>query len=413
MKIAMKAIGAERWIAGVYYISNLVKALKSLPANETPDLLLVRTLESEVGLYGEIEGLVDIYPRREFSAQAVKLSGLRKMARQLMDRHAVLFSMARWMLSHVNSRRYMALLETMKGEGVDLLFPCQVSMGSQAPVSWLPWVWDLQHKHYPDLFSRSERRRRDRTFSDIARDASLVVVSSHDAKNDVSHYYPECASRLRVLQFHTYPEASWYTGDAALVCRKYSLPDRFLMLPNQFFAHKNHRTAFEAIRILSSRLGDASLVCTGNTRDWRRPGYFAELQSFIRDHGLAGRIRILGLIPRDDQMQIMSRALAVLQPSLFEGWSTVVEDARAMGRPLYVSDIPVHREQAHPLARYFDPQSSEMLADILERDWAELLAAATHDSIANTRSDQMNLIAEYGRAFLGIANELLQLKTRP
>jgi hypothetical protein len=31
---------------------------------------------------------------------------------------------------------------------------------------------------------------------------------------------------------------------------------------------------------------------------------------------------------------------------LFEGWSTVIEDARGFGRPLIVSDIPVDREQA-------------------------------------------------------------------
>jgi hypothetical protein len=57
---------------------------------------------------------------------------------------------------------------------------------------------------------------------------------------------------------------------------------------------------------------------------------------------------------------------AVLQPSLFEGWSTVVEDVKAMGRPLFLSDIPVHLEQA-PSATFFKAGSPEDLASTLEQ----------------------------------------------
>jgi len=53
----------------------------------------------------------------------------------------------------------------------------------------------------------------------------------------------------------------------------------------------------------------------------------------------------------------------VIQPSLFEGWSTVIEDARALGRPVIASDIPVHREQLGDTARYFIPRDPASLAE--------------------------------------------------
>jgi glycosyltransferase involved in cell wall biosynthesis len=61
----------------------------------------------------------------------------------------------------------------------------------------------------------------------------------------------------------------------------------------------------------------------------------------------------------------MRRACAVIQPSLFEGWSTVIEDARMLGRPLIVSDIPVHREQIETSGTFFEPTNPLSLAHAL------------------------------------------------
>jgi len=41
----------------------------------------------------------------------------------------------------------------------------------------------------------------------------------------------------------------------------------------------------------------------------------------------------------------MKKSIAIIQPSLFEGWSTVVEDAKSLGKNIIVSDINVHIEQ--------------------------------------------------------------------
>ena len=55
----------------------------------------------------------------------------------------------------------------------------------------------------------------------------------------------------------------------------------------------------------------------------------------------------------------MRKAMAVIQPSLFEGWSTVVEDARALGKPMILSDFPVQIEQDPPSSDYFERNNPE------------------------------------------------------
>jgi len=56
----------------------------------------------------------------------------------------------------------------------------------------------------------------------------------------------------------------------------------------------------------------------------------------------------------------------VIQPSLFEGWSSVVEDAKAMNQNLIVSSLKVHQEQLGQLAYYFNPNDeNELMQQIL------------------------------------------------
>ena len=61
----------------------------------------------------------------------------------------------------------------------------------------------------------------------------------------------------------------------------------------------------------------------------------------------------------------MIGANALLNPSRFEGWSTTVEEAKAVGTPMLLSDIAVHREQA-PQARFFAPDDALSLANEIE-----------------------------------------------
>ena len=59
----------------------------------------------------------------------------------------------------------------------------------------------------------------------------------------------------------------------------------------------------------------------------------------------------------------MRRSLAVIQPSLFEGWSSVVEESRMLGKTIILSDLAVHYEQAPDFAVYFDRNNAKDLAE--------------------------------------------------
>jgi glycosyltransferase involved in cell wall biosynthesis len=121
--------------------------------------------------------------------------------------------------------------------------------------------------------------------------------------------------------------------------------------------------------------------------------------------GVIDRFRILGHIPRMDQLQLMRASIAVIQPSRFEGWSTVVEDARALGKPILLSDFPVHREQDPNGARFFPLQDAGALAQAIS-EAADLPAGPDPENEAAARRDTAVRVAAFGRGFLAIARRV-------
>ena len=58
----------------------------------------------------------------------------------------------------------------------------------------------------------------------------------------------------------------------------------------------------------------------------------------------------------------MRKSIAVIQPSLFEGWSTIVEECRSIGKKIILSDLNVHKEQNFSESIFFKRNSYEDLS---------------------------------------------------
>ena len=154
--------------------------------------------------------------------------------------------------------------------------------------------------------------------------------------------------------------------DIATLREKYRLPDRYFLVSNQFHPHKNHRVLLQALARLKEKGVDTHLAITGKLPGADDSAYMAELHRIIEAHQLEEHISILGVISRADQLQLMRHSQAVLQPSLFEGWSTVIEDARSLQVPVVASNLAVNMEQLGEDGVYFDPHRPDALAAILE-----------------------------------------------
>jgi glycosyltransferase involved in cell wall biosynthesis len=405
MNIGLLACGGEGWVGGIHYLLNLIRALRSLPAAQRPNLALVLPPGVERRHFSEVEGQIEFLECAAAPQLVARAQGLSPGLKRFLSRSLLSFKLGRRAKRWLELRVYRDIGLFLKRRDLDLLFPCLDTMGAEFPVPWAAWAWDFQHRYLPDFFAREQVRERDEIFARMGAEAPLVVTSSDTARADFRRFYPGHRAQLRVLRFHTAPLPEWYAPDARETCERYGVPERFFLVANQFWAHKNHEAVFEALRLLKARGIRPHVVCTGHTQDTRRPEHFGRLTEFLRRENLAAQVQVLGLIPRLDQIQLMRCALAVIQPSLFEGWSSVVEDARALGRPLFLSDLTVHREQDPPEAVFFAPRQADELAQVLSERHDRLPAGPDDEGERQTLASHRKLLLEYAREFLDIARE--------
>ena len=336
MRIGIPLVGGKFWHGGVTYVEALVKSLRGLHGDQQPLVYLIvdRTtaanLPAHLYFAAMIDGVIAIGDVPAMSDDSGVPATRVPRHRELVDY-------------------------------VDFIFPVNTDiMPGFCHASWIP---DFQHRHLRQLFSAEDFDRRESAIRDVLEFAQLIVVTSDAVKKDLMNLYDDSGERVRVLPFHVGIDEAWLEADPEATRSAYGLPDNFIICCNQFWQHKNHEVLFRALARTRNRI---NLVCTGATEDYRNRDWFARLTALIEELGIQSRVFLLGFIPRFDQIQLMRYAIAVVQPSLFEGWSSILEEARALGKPVLASNLAVHEERAVPGARYFSPHDADELVMLLD-----------------------------------------------
>ncbi len=261
------------------------------------------------------------------------------------------------------------LVKFLVSNEVDFIFPTSYIFDKDFPIKWIGYIYDFQHKYYPEFFTKEEIERRNKYFSKMVESASKIIVNSKDTKRDINKFIPKGKANIYSLPFSPVPIKEWLLDeiDFDFISKKYSLPKTYFLVSNQFWIHKNHRTLFEAIKKLKQNNIDIKIICTGLTKDGRFPNYFEELESYIETNDLNNNIKILGLIPKREQIEIMKKGKALIQPTLFEGGpgGGSVYDAVSLGIPCIVSDIPINKEIEEENIFYFKAGDSNDLSNKL------------------------------------------------
>ena len=389
LRICLIMRGGSGWVGGTEYIKNIILALASLPTEvrSTFELCLICSQSLDSRFYSQVHPHLNKIYYQEVELQPFTLQNrIRwKIARTLLKRDNLRFE------------------PFFRKQSFDFVYPYFTRSAGHKLYRSGAWIADFQHKHLPQFFTKEEIKKRDESLTLIARHASIVVLSSKTAESDFQQFFPEAVHKTKVLSFKTSPDHKWYELNPQQTQHEYSLPDRFFLVSNQFWQHKNHLVLFKALKLLGEMSICPIVVCTGHIYDYRQPDYSDTILQTIHKFGIAQQIYLLGLIPRLDQIQLMRRSLAVVQPSLFEGWSTVIEDARTLGKKMIISDIFVHLEQNPPNSLFFERNSPESLAFLLADWWEHLSPGPALEQEAVSRTNSNSEVQAFGYRFLEIA----------
>ena len=285
-----------------------------------------------------------------------------------------------------------------KNIDIDLVSNTQSTEYSPA-IAWIP---DFQHIHLPEMFSEEEINYRSANFRKLAEKSLLVILSSEDALNDFKKFIPEFAHKGRVLNFVAIPDENIYKLTDEITqktIKKFDLSEKYFYVPNQFWIHKNHKVVLEAISILKVEGININVVFTGNTSDYRHANYFNDLMEFVKEKGIENNIKLLGLVDLNEVFCLMRNCISIINPSLFEGWSSTVEESKSLGKNIILSNINVHKEQNPPRGVYFNPYNANELADILKDKWLKGKSGPDFDLEELAQSQLEKRIIEFGKTY--------------
>jgi glycosyltransferase involved in cell wall biosynthesis len=336
----------ENWIGGTYYYQNLIQSLNLLPDNIKPELVILSSGKSSFDSIKEFH-----YPFISYRDLNNTLSFFEKYKNKVLKR---LF------LQRVIAKKKINF-------GIDVLFhPSEVQIPNSIE-KHLYWIPDFQEVYLPHLFSQEYLNFRKKSQQELLFTDKHVLFSSLDARNDFKKLYPTAKSKCYVVNFSVF-HPDYSTVSIKQLKSNYQLKDvPYFFSPNQFWKHKNHIVVLKAIQKLKETNNfNFQVLFSGKEYDARNPTYFQEIKQFVSENNLQDNIKFLGFIDRSEQLCFMKNSLAVIQPSLFEGWSSVVEDAKAMNQNLIVSSLNVHKEQLGDKGYYFDPNDeNELIKQIL------------------------------------------------
>jgi len=335
----------EAWIGGTYYIINLIHALDRLPDLEKPEILVFSNPKDYALLQGSVR-----YPYMDF---------------ERMDENPA--SPALRLMNRISGRILGRKVFRRQFRGVvDAVFPYQKSNYlEEIPVGKrIYWIPDFQDKHLPHFFTEKGLRAKQERCRWIATNAEKLLLSSESVYKDWKMFYPDHHCQVKVVHFAcTHPP--YASLDIGALRAKFDLPETYFFSPNQFWAHKNQMLAIRAVELLREQGHSIVLAFSGKENDNRNPGYVEGLKAYVADRQLHSEVRFLGFLDRREQLQLMQHARAIIQPSRFEGWSTVIEDAMAMNQPVLASDLDVNREQLGTTGRYFGTDDAGALAGLM------------------------------------------------
>jgi hypothetical protein len=345
-RIGLILSGDYNWVGGLYYILNIIKALNLMDSEHQPKVVVLFNNNIPQDIINEVH--FDFVSLVNINKECILIRAISKISR-IIFKYNLFF--------HYLCVKYkLGYIYPLTEYNKDLSFL------NNKIFYWIP---DFQHKFYSSFFTEDEIKKRDYIHNQIASKAKNIVLSSNDAYNHFKIFNTSSKANVHVLPFVSIINFKEIVPFEEIKI-KYNIDTSYFIVSNQFWGHKNHMVIFNALFYLKNVLKQKVLIVfTGKIKDKSNFNYINRILSFIEENELQTYVKILGFVDRNEQLSLLKNSIAVIQPSKFEGWSTVVEDAKALNKHVILSDIDIHREQISKNCTFFKVDDYIKLAEII------------------------------------------------
>ncbi|HET6558844.1 MAG TPA: glycosyltransferase family 1 protein [Prolixibacteraceae bacterium] len=221
-------------------------------------------------------------------------------------------------------------------------------------------IHDLIYVRYPGYFRKTDQIIYDYKFRHACEVATKIHAISQQTKLDLIAFFHVPENKIEVIYqavnpmfFHVVPEAK-----KLAVLKKYRLPEKFLLSVGTIEQRKNLVTLLEAMLVSNIKL---PLVVVGKPTDYKK-----KVQQMISQHPGKLKVHFLSGVINKELQAIYQSAIALVYPSIFEGFGLPVAEAQASGCPVITSNVSSLPEAGGNAALYCDPEKPEEIGRAIE-----------------------------------------------
>lgn len=230
---------------------------------------------------------------------------------------------------------------------------------------------DLIFERHPHQYSLIDRINYRAQFKNACRDSNRIIAISEQTKNDLIDFYKVPSDKIEVCYQSCNGIFRKVATDEQIgeVRQKYSLPEKYFLCVGSIIERKNLLIICKALLLLRSELSIPLLVI-GNGKKYK-----AEIKKFVRVNDLENEVIFMSdnkaannsasFKNSDDFPAIYQQAVALVYPSIFEGFGIPILEALCSGLPVISSNASCLPEAGGDSALYFHPSDEKELAKLM------------------------------------------------
>jgi glycosyltransferase involved in cell wall biosynthesis len=239
----------------------------------------------------------------------------------------------------------------------------------------------------------------------LLKKSKLIVTVSENTKKDIVSFFNYPAEKIHVVHNGYDPVAYHaHVQNNHQILNTYRVSD-YLLAIGPTYPHKNFELLIEAYSELDISIQQRHpLVIAGGKED-----YLTLLKTLVKSKGLETSIFFIGYVPIELMPSLYKEAVALVFPSIYEGFGIPLLEAMATGCPVIVSNSSSMPEVCGAAALYFDPLQKESLKSSVQAllDSQLLRRNLIKKGLERSKDFSWNKMAEHIHSI--IANNLLPI----
>lgn len=234
-------------------------------------------------------------------------------------------------------------------------------------------IHDLIHERYPEQYNAIDVKIYTKKFRYACDQADKIIAISEQTRRDIIEFYKTPEDKITVCYQSCNPAFGKIVSEEekAAVKKAFELPDQFFLYVGSIIERKNLLNVCKALFLLREDL-DIPLVVIGEGGKYKQ-----QVKDFVFQNGLEKKVIFLSENEKAKASPafrsaaifpaIYQSAVAMIYPSLFEGFGIPVLEALWSRLPVITSNISCLPEAGGDGAYYVNPVISEEIAEGMKR----------------------------------------------